>query len=52
MRMAQRRFTRKTNAHSKKHENISNTVAIYFVWYNWCRPHSSLRKTPAMAAQA
>jgi len=50
MRMAMRRFTRLTNAFSKKFENHVHMVAIYTVWYNWCRIHTSLRITPAMAA--
>lgn len=50
MRMANRRFTRLTNAFSKKFENHAHMVAIYAVWYNWIRIHKSLRVTPAMAA--
>ena len=50
MRMAMRRFTRLTNAFSKKFENHVHMVAIYTVWYNWVRIHKSLRVTPAMAA--
>ena len=50
VRMSQRRFTRKTNAFSKRIENACNALALYFVWYNWCRVHRSIRKTPAMAA--
>lgn len=52
MRMHMRRFTRLTNAFSKKFENHAHMVAIYTVWYNWIRPHKSLAKktTPAMAA--
>jgi IS1 family transposase len=50
MRMHMRRFTRLTNAFSKKFENHTHMVAIYTVWYNWCRIHKSLRITPAMAA--
>ena len=51
-RMQQRRFTRETNAHSKKLDNHCHSLAIYFVWYNFCRPHSSLGSfvTPAMAS--
>jgi IS1 family transposase len=51
MRMSMRRFTRLTNAHSKKVENHQHALAIYFMYYNFCRIHSSLRVTPAMAAQ-
>lgn len=50
MRMHNRRFTRLTNAFSKKFENHAYMVAIYAVWYNWVRIHKSLRVTPAMAA--
>jgi hypothetical protein len=50
MRMANRRFTRLTNAFSKKFENHTHMVAIYAVWYNWLRIHKTLRVTPAMAA--
>ena len=50
-RMSVRRFTRLTNAFSKKIENHQHAVALYTVWYNWCRPHKSLKgETPAMAA--
>jgi len=51
MRMSMRRFTRLTNAFSKKFENHCHAIALYFAWYNWVRPHKSLdRRTPAMAA--
>lgn len=50
MRMANRRFTRLTNAFSKKFENHAHMVAIYAVWYNFLRIHKTLRVTPAMAA--
>jgi len=50
MRMHMRRFTRLTNAFSKKFENHAHMVAIYAVWYNWLRPHKTLKQTPAMAA--
>src|SRR5712672_3609782 len=50
MRMSMRRFTRLTNAFSKKFENHCHAVAIYFVFYNFCRVHKTLRATPAMAA--
>ena len=51
MRLSMRRFTRRTNAHSKSFEQHCNALALYFVWYNSCRPHSSLGTftTPAMA---
>ena len=50
MRMQMRRFTRLTNAFSKKGENHGHSVAIHFLHYNFCRIHSTLRVTPAMAA--
>jgi IS1 family transposase len=50
MRMHKRRFTRLTNAFSKKFENHAHMVAIYSVRYNWVRIHKTLRETPAMAA--
>lgn len=50
MRMQMRRFTRLTNAFSKKFENHAHMVAIYAVFYNWLRIHKTLRVTPAMAA--
>jgi IS1 family transposase len=50
MRMHNRRFTRLTNAFSKKFENHAHMVAIYAVWYNWLRIHKTLRTSPAMAA--
>jgi IS1 family transposase len=50
MRMQIRRFTRLTNAHSKKLENHGAAVALHFAHYNFVRIHSSLRCTPAMAA--
>ena len=50
MRMHNRRFTRLTNAFSKKFENHAHMVAIYAVWYNWVRIHKAIRVTPAMAA--
>jgi len=48
--MGIRRFTRLTNAFSKKWENYWAAVALWFAFYNFCRPHRSLRVTPAMAA--
>jgi hypothetical protein len=50
MRMSMRRFTRLTNGHSKKAENHAHMVSLHFMHYNFCRIHSSLRVTPAMAA--
>jgi hypothetical protein len=50
MRMSMRRFTRLTNAHSKKLANHCHALALYFTFYNCVRVHSSLRVTPAMAA--
>lgn len=50
MRMGMRRFTRLTNAFSKKLENLENNVALYFMHYNFCKIHGSLRVTPAMEA--
>lgn len=50
MRMSMRRLTRLTNAFSKKVENLEHSVAINFMFYNYCRIHQTLRVTPAMAA--
>ena len=50
MRMHNRRFTRLTNAFSKKFESHAHMVAIYAIWYNFIRIHKTLRITPAMAA--
>lgn len=50
MRMSMRRFTRLTNAFSRKVENHSAAVALYFLFYNFARVHQTLRVTPAMAA--
>jgi IS1 family transposase len=50
MRMGMRRFTRLTNAFSKKYSNHCDALALYFFHYNFCRQHKSLRVSPAMAA--
>ena len=51
MRMGMRRFTRLTNAFSKKLENHLHMLSLYFVHYNFCRQHKSLGgASPAMAA--
>ena len=51
MRMSMRRFTRLTNAFSKKLENHCHAIALHFVYYNWCKIHTTLRVTPAMEAK-
>ena len=50
IRMALRRFTRLTNAYSKKLDNLKAACALYFAYYNFCRVHQSLRVSPAMEA--
>ena len=50
LRMGLRRFTRLTNAFSKKWENHWAAVAVWYCWYNFGRVHKSLRVTPAMEA--
>ena len=50
MRMGVRRYTRKTDAFSKKIENHRNALALYFTWYNFVRRHSSIGTTPAVRA--
>lgn len=51
MRMSMRRFTRLTNAFSRKLENHIHMLSLYFVYYNFCRIHRSLKVTPAMEAK-
>ena len=50
MRMQMRRFTRLTNGFSKKLESHICAISLYFVFYNFCRIHKTLKVTPAMAA--
>jgi IS1 family transposase len=50
MRMSMRRFTRLTNAFSKKVENLSAAVSLFYMYYNFGRVHQTLRVTPAMEA--
>ena len=50
MRMSMRRFTRLTNAFSKKVYNHSAAVALYFMHYNFCRVHQTIKTTPAVAS--
>jgi IS1 family transposase len=50
MRMKMRRFTRLTNAFSKKLDNHIAAIALHYMHYNFCRIHQTLRVTPAMAA--
>jgi hypothetical protein len=48
--MNMRRFTRLTNAFSKKVENLGHALVLHFMYYNFCRIHQTLRMTPAMKA--
>jgi len=50
MRMQIRRLTRLTNAFSKKWSNLRASLALHFAFYNLCRPHKTIRVTPAMEA--
>jgi len=50
IRMSMRRFTRLTNAHSKKLENHTRSIQLFAVWYNYCRVHSTLKTSPAVAS--
>jgi len=50
IRMKMRRFTRLTNAFSKKAENLEWALALHFIHYNFCRVHQTLKTTPAIAA--
>jgi IS1 family transposase len=49
IRMSMRRFTRLTNAFSKKLENHEAAIALHFMYYNFARVHQTLRVTPAIA---
>ncbi len=50
VRMHLRRFTRLTNAFSKKLDNLKAAINLLVCWYNFCRVHQTLRVTPAMEA--
>ncbi len=50
LRMQSRRFTRLTNAFSKKIENHWHAINLHFFHYNWCRKHATIKTTPAVAA--
>jgi hypothetical protein len=50
MRISMRRFTRLTNAHSKKVENHIHAISLHYMVYNFVKIHSTLRCSPAMAA--
>lgn len=47
MRMGMRRFTRLTNAFSKKMENVDRAVSLHFMYYNFVRRHQTIKTTPA-----
>ena len=49
-RLHMKRLARLTHAFSKKRENFEAAVGLHFAYYNFCRVHNSIRKTPAMAA--
>jgi IS1 family transposase len=51
LRMQNRRFTRLTNAFSKKIENHGYAIALHYMYYNFCRKHQTLKTTPAVAAK-
>ena len=51
MQMSMRRFTRLTNAFSKKLENYAAQVALHFWYYSFCRTHATLKTTPAVAGR-
>jgi hypothetical protein len=51
LRMSSRRWTRLTNAFSKKIENMQHAASLQFMYYNYCRIHKTLRVTPAMEAE-
>ena len=48
--MSQRRSRRLTNAFSKKAQNLQRAPALYFMHYNFCRKHSTIKTTPAIKA--
>lgn len=50
MRMSMRRFTRLTNAFSKKVDNLADAVSLHFMYYNFARVHTTLKTTPAVKA--
>jgi hypothetical protein len=50
IRMGNLRFTRLTNGFPKKVENLEHMLALFFMYYNFCRIHQSLRVTPAIEA--
>ena len=50
LRMMSRRFTRLTNAFSKKVEYLKAAIALHFGYYNFCRVHQTLKQTPCMAS--